>query len=164
MVPAVFFYHLGIPSVITKFCSTCSFCISPRRMVSSLHEATVATAAYPQKYEPIWWSKLFPSTRRPLGSVVWRHCVTELSPEVHTSKSAIEAHAKHSSFHIQCFHIIVLAVLKQSHQFSYKGVTLPITQLYGCESWTLTVYLERRMQAFEKKFFRRMFGMSTTAT
>ena len=32
--------------------------------------------------------------------------------------------------------------------------------LYGFESWTLTADLERRIQAFENKCFRRMLGIS----
>ena len=31
--------------------------------------------------------------------------------------------------------------------------------LNGCELWTLTVDLERRLQAFENKCYRRMFGI-----
>ena len=32
--------------------------------------------------------------------------------------------------------------------------------LYACETWTLTAELERRIQAFEMRCYRRMFGLS----
>ena len=35
-----------------------------------------------------------------------------------------------------------------------------ICVLYACESWTLTVDLERRIQATEMRCFRRLFGIS----
>ena len=53
---------------------------------------------------------------------------------------------------------------KQRHQFShkikiYKSPVLSIL-LYGCESWTLTADLERRIQAVKNKCCRRMFSIS----
>ena len=41
----------------------------------------------------------------------------------------------------------------------YKSLALSIL-LYGCESWTLTADQERRIQAFENKYYRRMLGVS----
>jgi len=41
----------------------------------------------------------------------------------------------------------------------YKSLVLSVL-LYGCESWTLTTDLERRIQAFENKCYRRMLGIS----
>jgi hypothetical protein len=41
----------------------------------------------------------------------------------------------------------------------YRSLVLSVL-LYGCESWTLTADLERRIQAFENKCFRRMLGIS----
>ena len=32
--------------------------------------------------------------------------------------------------------------------------------LYACESWTLTAELEKRMQAFEMKCYRRLLNIS----
>ena len=40
----------------------------------------------------------------------------------------------------------------------YKSLALSIL-LYGCESWTLTAHLERRIQAFENKCCLRMLGV-----
>ena len=37
----------------------------------------------------------------------------------------------------------------------YKSLVLSIL-LYGCESWTLTADMERRIQAFENKCYRRV--------
>ena len=34
--------------------------------------------------------------------------------------------------------------------------------LYGCESWTLTAELEKKIQAFETKCFRRLLHISWT--
>ena len=41
----------------------------------------------------------------------------------------------------------------------YKSLVLSIL-LYICGSWTLTADLERRIQAFENKCYRRMLDMS----
>ena len=41
----------------------------------------------------------------------------------------------------------------------YKALVWSIL-LYGCESWTLTADLDRRIQAFENKCYRRMLGVS----
>ena len=32
--------------------------------------------------------------------------------------------------------------------------------LYACESWTLTAELEKRMQAFEVRYYRRLLNIS----
>ena len=41
----------------------------------------------------------------------------------------------------------------------FRSLVLSIL-LYGCESWTLTAELERRIEAFETKSYRRMLGIS----
>ena len=41
----------------------------------------------------------------------------------------------------------------------YKSLVLSML-LYACESWTVTADLERRIQAFENKSYRRMLGIS----
>ncbi len=43
----------------------------------------------------------------------------------------------------------------------YKSLVVSIL-LYGCESWTLTAYLETRIQAFEHKCFRKLLRISFT--
>ena len=40
-----------------------------------------------------------------------------------------------------------------------KSVVVSIL-LYGCERWTLTADLEKRIQDFEYKCYRRMLGIS----
>ena len=59
-----------------------------------------------------------------------------------------------------------LAVLWKNNAISfltkiklYKSLVLSIL-LYGFESWTLTAELERRIQAFENKCYRKMLGIS----
>ena len=42
-----------------------------------------------------------------------------------------------------------------------KALVLSIL-LYGCESWTLTAELEKRIQAFEMKCLRRVLGVAWT--
>ncbi|KAJ9574461.1 hypothetical protein L9F63_008387, partial [Diploptera punctata] len=39
----------------------------------------------------------------------------------------------------------------------YKTIILPVI-LYGCETWTLTLREERRLQVFENKVLRKIFG------
>ena len=41
----------------------------------------------------------------------------------------------------------------------YKSLVLSI-MLYGCETWTLTEYLERRIIAFETKPYSHILGIS----
>ena len=41
----------------------------------------------------------------------------------------------------------------------YKSLVLSVV-LYGCESWTLTADMERRLQAFEYKCYRRILRIS----
>ena len=41
----------------------------------------------------------------------------------------------------------------------YKSLVLSIA-LYGCESWTLSAELEKRIQTFEMKCLRRLLGIS----
>ena len=40
----------------------------------------------------------------------------------------------------------------------YRSLVL-LVLLYGCENWTLTADLERRIQAFENKCYKRMLGI-----
>ena len=39
----------------------------------------------------------------------------------------------------------------------YKTVILPVI-LYGCETWTLTLREEKRLQVLENKVLRKIFG------
>jgi hypothetical protein len=39
----------------------------------------------------------------------------------------------------------------------YKTIILPVV-LYGCETWSLTVRVERRLRVFENRVLRRIFG------
>ena len=43
----------------------------------------------------------------------------------------------------------------------YKALVLSIL-LYGCESWTLTAELEKKIQAFEMKCLRKLLNISWT--
>jgi hypothetical protein len=38
----------------------------------------------------------------------------------------------------------------------YGTIILPV--LYGCETWLLTLRLERRLRVFENRVLRRIFG------
>jgi hypothetical protein len=39
----------------------------------------------------------------------------------------------------------------------YKTIILPVV-LYGCESWSLTLWEEHRLRVFENRVLRRIFG------
>ena len=39
----------------------------------------------------------------------------------------------------------------------YRTIILPVV-LYGCETWSLTFRAERRLQVFENRVLRRLFG------
>jgi hypothetical protein len=39
----------------------------------------------------------------------------------------------------------------------YKTIILPVV-LYGCETWSLTLWEEHRLRVFEKRVLRRIFG------
>jgi hypothetical protein len=39
----------------------------------------------------------------------------------------------------------------------YKTIILPVV-LYGCETWSLTLWEERRLRVFENRVLRRIFG------
>ena len=39
----------------------------------------------------------------------------------------------------------------------YKTIILPVV-LYGCEAWSLTLREERRLEVFENRILRRIFG------
>ena len=38
----------------------------------------------------------------------------------------------------------------------YRTIILPV--LYGCETWSLALWVERRLRAFENRVLRRIFG------
>jgi hypothetical protein len=40
---------------------------------------------------------------------------------------------------------------------TYKTIILPVV-LYGCETWSLTFWEERRLRVFENRVLRRIFG------
>ena len=39
----------------------------------------------------------------------------------------------------------------------YRTIILPVV-LYGCETWSLTLWEERRLRVFENRVLRRVFG------
>jgi hypothetical protein len=39
----------------------------------------------------------------------------------------------------------------------YRTIILPVV-LYGCETWSLILKVERRLRVFEKRVLRRIFG------
>jgi len=39
----------------------------------------------------------------------------------------------------------------------YRTIILPFV-LYGCETWSLTLWEERRLRVFENRVLRRIFG------
>ena len=39
----------------------------------------------------------------------------------------------------------------------YRTIILPVV-LYGCENWSLTLRVERRLRVFENRVLRRVFG------
>jgi len=39
----------------------------------------------------------------------------------------------------------------------YRNIILPIVS-YGCDTWSLTLWEERRLRVFENKGLRRIFG------
>jgi hypothetical protein len=39
----------------------------------------------------------------------------------------------------------------------YKTITLPVV-LYGCETWSLTLRENHRLEVFENRVLRRIFG------
>ena len=39
----------------------------------------------------------------------------------------------------------------------YRTIILPVV-MYGCETWSLTLREERRLQVFENRMLRRVFG------
>jgi hypothetical protein len=39
----------------------------------------------------------------------------------------------------------------------YKTIILPLV-LYGCETWSLTLWEEHRLRVFEDRVLRRIFG------
>jgi hypothetical protein len=39
----------------------------------------------------------------------------------------------------------------------YRNIIFPVV-LYGCETWSLTLKVERRLRVFENRVLRRIFG------
>ena len=39
----------------------------------------------------------------------------------------------------------------------YRNINLPVV-LYGCETWSLTLWEERKLRVFENRVLRRIFG------
>ena len=39
----------------------------------------------------------------------------------------------------------------------YRTVILPVV-LYGCETWSLTLWKERKLRVFENRVLRKIFG------
>ena len=50
--------------------------------------------------------------------------------------------------------------IKFKVEFKLYNSLVQSVLLYGCESWILVAESERRLQAFEIKYFRRMLGIS----
>jgi len=40
----------------------------------------------------------------------------------------------------------------------YRNIILPLV-LYGCETWSLTLWEERMLRVFESRVLRRIFGL-----
>jgi len=43
---------------------------------------------------------------------------------------------------------------------TYRTIILPVVS-YGCETWSLTLRVERRLRVFENRVLRRIFGPKT---
>jgi len=52
---------------------------------------------------------------------------------------------------------LLLCSLLKIKRITLKNIQLPAL-LYGCEPWSLTVKEERRLQVFENRVLRRIFG------
>ena len=50
--------------------------------------------------------------------------------------------------------------ISSKHKIQLLRSLVTSTFLYACESWTLTAELERRIQAFEMRCYRKIFGIS----
>ena len=54
--------------------------------------------------------------------------------------------------------VIVFVMLSKNIKINtYRTVILPII-LYGCETWLLTLRVERRLRVFENRVLRGIFG------
>jgi hypothetical protein len=51
----------------------------------------------------------------------------------------------------------LLAPRKNLKNRIYKTIILPVV-LYGCETWSLTLREEHRLEVFENRVLRRIFG------
>ena len=87
-----------------------------------------------------------------LGSTLTKdgRCATEIKIRIAIATSAMASlrktwHSRELSFttKLKLFKSLVLSIF-----------------LYGCESWTLTAEMEKRIQAFEMKCYRRLLGIS----
>ena len=60
-----------------------------------------------------------------------------------------------------CYHLVqnLLSSSLLSNNFKikiYRTIILPV--VYGCETWSLTLRVERRLRVFENRVLRRIFG------
>jgi len=61
-----------------------------------------------------------------------------------------------------CYHsvqnLLSSRLLSKNLKFKiYRTVILPVV-LYGCETWSLTFRMERRLRVFENRVLRKVFG------
>jgi hypothetical protein len=61
-----------------------------------------------------------------------------------------------------CYHsvhsLLSSHLLSRNLKFNtYKTIILPVP-LYGCETWSLTLWEEHRLRVFENRVLRRIFG------
>ena len=56
------------------------------------------------------------------------------------------------------FREIVCGILSKNLKIKiYRTIILPVV-LYGCETWSLTLWEERKLRVFENMVLRRIFG------
>jgi hypothetical protein len=48
-------------------------------------------------------------------------------------------------------------VVTTQNTWQYKSIIVPVV-LYGCETWSLTLWEEHRLRVFENSVLRRIFG------
>jgi len=58
-----------------------------------------------------------------------------------------------------CYHSVqnILSFRLLSKNLKNRIVILPVV-LYGCETWSLTLWEERKLRVFENRVLRRIFG------
>ena len=60
------------------------------------------------------------------------------------------------SFGAETF-VFQVAIQKFKDQYMYRTIILPVL-FYGCEAWSLTLRVERKLRMFENMVLRRIFG------